>query len=118
MRTLTLALAALLALAGCQTTPEVEYVTVERLVTYECGTPPAVDPFTALDVTWQVAMLPTGASVFTLTGSGYQNLMTNLAKMLTSGQQTAAQRDFYAECIARTRAAAESANEARTAKDP
>lgn len=82
--------------------PPPQVVAVDKSVAYECGEPPKADPFKARPVKWGVDSLASGVKVFTLTGAMYENLMTNLVNSATSAQQVRKQRDFYAECVARS----------------
>lgn len=99
-----IALALGLVLAACNTTPKTKEVPVEveKVVAYQCGTPPANDPFKALPVKWSVQQLSSGSKVFALTAQYFENLMTNLVNSKASGKQVRAQRDFYAECVKRS----------------
>lgn len=87
---------------GTKKPPPPEVVPVDTAVAYECGTPPAADPYKALPVRWQVYTLPTGKKAFTLDAQMFENLVTNMVKGLTLSQQLRGQRDFYAECVARS----------------
>lgn len=105
IRILTLLVLAftLCACSTFQKKPDPDVHVVERTVPYECGEPAAADPYKARPVQWTVQTLATGAKVFALTAPMYENLMANMVNLLSTGQQVKGQRDFYAECIARSR---------------
>lgn len=78
-------------------------VLITESVAFECGEPPQVEAYRARPVQWVVQTLANGSRVFTLTGAMYEALMTNLVNSASSAAQMAAQRDFYAQCIERSR---------------
>lgn len=83
--------------------PPPQTVLITESVAFECGEPPAVEAYKARPVQWTVQTLANGNRVFTLTGAMYEALMTNLVNSAASAAQLAAQRDFYARCIERSR---------------
>jgi len=106
VQTFAILVCAFFALVGCQTTtrpPDV--VTVSKFRAYECGTPPAIDVFVPLTVTWRLVQGPGGDFLFTLTAQDYENLGMNMASVLASARELQAQRNFYVACIARSKEA-------------
>lgn len=94
----------LVVLAGCHNDkpdPPAEVVVVDKSVAYECGTPPAADPYKAKPVKFGVRELD-GQKVFTLTGPMYEALMQNLSAVAKGTAQVVGQRDFYKACVDRS----------------
>lgn len=87
----------------------VEAVVVDKSVPYICGEPPAVDPFKAKPVKFGT-IDNAGQRLFTLTGSAYEALITNMSKAATSTSQVVKQRDFYKDCIERSQEPAKPAS--------
>lgn len=104
-----LTIASLLLLVGCGATPVADDdfkptpVTFTITVPYDCGTPPPVSGVTMRDVEWDIVEID-GVDYFTLTVGDYQALGLNLLDWLASTKQLLAQRDFYRDCIARSKA--------------
>lgn len=102
-----------LLLSGCGTTgvvniaePEHNTITVEGSLAYECGEAPAVDKANMLPVVWGDGVI-NGTSVFTLLAKFYENLGINTANWIKGTQQLRSQRDFYKDCIERSKTTGE-----------
>lgn len=77
-------------------------VEVTKYVYYDCGAPPKLDPLELTEVIWKVVPV-NGVQVIALDAAQYENLSRNDAAILSRAQQLAAQRDFYAQCIERSK---------------
>jgi len=103
------AIALALLLSGCGTTgvvnlaePEHNTLDVEGFIAYECGTAPAIDKALMLPVVWGDG-ISDGKTVFILLAKFYENLGINTANWIKGTSQLRAQRDFYRDCIDRSK---------------
>lgn len=78
-------------------------IEVTKYVYYECGKPPELDALELQEVLWRVLRSPEGLQVIALDAENYEKLSRNDAAILSRAQQLAAQRDFYAQCIERSK---------------
>lgn len=97
--------------------PPVETVVVDKSVAYECGVPAEADKFTALDVKWRTVEIE-GVRLFALSGPFYENLMKNMTMLASSAAQVGKQRDFYRDCVNRSRAPAPAAPKVEVKEGP
>jgi hypothetical protein len=77
-------------------------VIVEVKVPYLCGQPPPVDVVIMRDINWDIITLD-DVDLFTLTVADYQALGMNTSDWIAASRQMKAQRDFYRDCIVRSR---------------
>ena len=106
--TVVILLLALTLIAGCggnrpkPGTFDPTPVTVEVKVPYLCGQPPPVDVVIMRDINWDIITLD-DIDLYTLTVGDYQNLGLNTSDWIAASRQMKAQRDFYRDCIVRSR---------------
>lgn len=106
---------ALFFLAGCGGTPVADDdftptpVTFTTKVAYECGQPPAVAVVKMRDVVWDIITVE-DVDLYTLTVSDYQKLGLNTSDWLAASKQLKVQRNFYRDCIARSKKDIENEN--------
>ncbi len=109
----------LLVLAGCAGTPVAATdfkptpVTFNIKVAYECGVPPPVSVLSMRDINWEVIevdgiLFHEGANPFTgelvtLTVDDYKLLGKNTSDWIAASKEMKEQRDFYRDCIARSK---------------
>lgn len=77
-------------------------VIVEVKVPYLCGQPPPVDVVLMRDINWDIITLD-DIDLYTLTVADYQKLGLNVSDWIAASRQMKAQRDFYRDCIVRSR---------------
>lgn len=98
----------LLVLTGCGATPVASTdftptpVTFTIVVPYSCGQPPSVGVVGMRDVTWDIIELD-DESYFALTVDGYKALGLNTSDWIAASREMKLQRDFYRDCIMRSR---------------
>lgn len=106
--TVMILLFALTLIAGCgghkpkQGNFDPTPVTVEVKVPYICGQPPPVDVVIMRDINWDIITLD-DIDLYTLTVDDYKRLGLNTSDWIAASRQMKAQRDFYRDCIARSR---------------
>lgn len=98
----------MLALVGCaghepakgefEETP----VTIEVKVPYLCGQPPPVDVVIMRDINWDIITLD-DIDLYTLTVDDYKALGLNTSDWIAASRQMKEQRNFYRDCIIRSR---------------
>ena len=103
-----------LALVGCagnKPKPDFEETPVEVVVKvpYECGQPPPLPVVSMRDIEWQIVEID-GEDFFTLTVDDYQALGMNTSDWIAASRKLKDQRNFYRDCIERSKAEAEAEN--------
>lgn len=110
-----LPLVSLLIFAGCahkpttppDFTPGTPVKTV--YVAYDCGTPPDGPLISFLPIEWEWLVLEGNARP-TLSVQSYSNLQQNLADVLLGVRVLSGQRDFWADCVSRSKTVVENLN--------
>lgn len=122
------ALLTLLSLAGCggflkkPATGNLDPTPVQVVVKvpYLCGQPSPIDVVQMRDINWEIIEVvdllfdengePYTGDLFALTVSDYQLLGMNTSDWIAATRQLKAQRDFYRDCIIRSREEIENEN--------
>lgn len=108
-------LVTLLVLMGCGGTPVADDdftptpVTFNIKVAYECGQPPAIAVVKMRDIEWDIITID-DVDLYTLTVSNYQKLGLNTSDWLAAAKQMKVQRNFYLDCIVRSKKDIENEN--------
>ena len=96
-----------LGLAGCGTTdlPEFQPTPVEYkvIVPYECGAPETSTKFEAQEVNWMALDDFELGRIYVLTAEDFAKHQENMGNVLLAGSEFKGQRDFYQNCIERSK---------------
>ena len=98
----------LLALTGCGSTtvadPDFDPtpVTFTISVPYVCGQPPSIGVVLMRDIDWDIITLD-DIDLFTLTVDDYKSLGMNTSDWIAASREMKEQRNFYRDCIVRSR---------------